>query len=432
MRALRLVLSLVLIPRLFASLLLFPLILSILLVYCQVLVTGTFLRVFQQNSQSVQEGFKKKEEKNLIREVVFGDAHPRPPIRVCRWEVVKTPLGVIKEVPPIEECRPDRLDVALHVSDPASFNPDEYIALFNGNFERLHLCKTCSPDTIITIGDDGQRTDSFSIWSIALLSINRMSDDFQDSFVRSLREIERIKILLGSRYFHSEGLTKPVLLTDFQVSMAVVLNVASLVVISLWLALKAHRRVLDYFARNGALLPMVAAAGKGSFYSAIWILTLMRVGFFILASIPLGYELFRTYFKDTKWATLFGDSALTFTLWIPALVASLGLATIVASIADLKQRHNMLSFVYRYIPLILCIVGSVLWGVTFIFDGTIARIIRDIIASIPILGVTPVLLAPVFTPSGWVLVIHCVATSVVIAFALRRNARWFAAHLEDL
>jgi len=68
MRALRLVFSLVLIPRLFASLLLLPLILSIVVVYVQLLVTGLFIQVNNTTAQVVETLFVLI--KNLI---LFGE-----------------------------------------------------------------------------------------------------------------------------------------------------------------------------------------------------------------------------------------------------------------------------------------------------------------------------------------------------------------------
>jgi len=207
---------------------------------------------------------------------------------------------------------------------------------------------------------------------------------------------------------------------------------ASLVIISLWLALKAHRKVLDYFARNGALLPMVAATGKGVFYAAIWILTLTRVAAFVCAAVPITFFGLTGLLSDRQLDQMIKINSPEFVLWVLALLASLSLATLIASIADLKHRHQFFSIGYRYVPLFFCLAGGFVWTGSFLFDGPFFGYFRALLSALPIVGAASILVAPVMQPQLSVLVVHLLLTSVLLVVALKRNARWFAAHLEEL
>jgi hypothetical protein len=211
-----------------------------------------------------------------------------------------------------------------------------------------------------------------------------------------------------------------------------VVNFALIVIITLWLAIKAHRKVLDYFVRNGALLPMVAACSKRSFYGALWILTVSRVLAFLAAAVPmtvvvfldlLGKEDLKRFFQGDIWALM---------LWGVTLVLSMSLATVIASIAELRQRHEILSFLYKYLPIFVSLLGGVIWVATFIFEGNAPSIIRQFLTACPIIGMVPVLIAPLFSPYAWLLVVNMVLTAALLAVTLNFNARWFAAHLEEL
>jgi hypothetical protein len=190
--------------------------------------------------------------------------------------------------------------------------------------------------------------------------------------------------------------------------------------------------VLDYFARNGALLPMVAATGKHSFYDAIWLLTVFRVGAFLLAAVPATLLVFTGLTEDQPIPSFFGEDRLFPYAWMVAIGLSFALATLIASIADLKHRHHFLSFLYLYLPIAVCAISAVGWGLTFLVDSPAFGYVRNIAAALPIVGMAPVLVSPLFQPSIWVLVAHALLTLGLIWLFLKRNAHWFAAHLEEL
>jgi hypothetical protein len=435
-QAFRLVYSLVMIPRLFLSLLFFPLVLSLLALYLQLLISAVAITALNRDSKDIEKTIKEAEDENFVREIIFGNSKRLAPATVCRW-IFEESVGADGKIerfeyPPTPECEPNRLDVALRVKDPATYDVTRYKAMFDGNTERLHLCSTCKPDIIIDVTREEVHSHVHSVWGLAILSMAMFTPEVKDHYLDVIKENEGNKGLIGKRFLHSEGFRFPISITGFETCVMLVLNIAFLIIVALWLALKAHRKVLDYFVRNGALLPMVAACGKTCFYSAIWLLTLGRVCVFLLAAVPLSLLMFSEIVDDEIFKLFIGDDYVAFSIWIISLIASMSLATLVASIAELKQRHSMMSFFYKYIPISLCVIGMTVWSFTFLLEGPVPSGIRVALSSIPIVGIGPVLIAPIFRPPFEVLVVHTLLTTVFFLYTARYNTRWFAAHLEDL
>lgn len=431
MRALQLALSLIRIPRMFLSLLLFPFVVGLLIVYLQLLVTSAFVKNSRSSAADIAERYNTLKEFNVARLLLFGQGENLPDVRVCRWRDVVV-AGKSGEVPPDDLCHPDRLDVALKVADPQTYDPGPYVQVFNGNVARVHLCKRCRPDVVIDLTQGPPRTTISSVWGVLLLSLLRFNDAANQQLIEAFKHFDSIRGLIGDRFLYISGFSEPMAIDRSAIVIAIVGNFAGLVVVALWLALKAHRKVLDYFARSGALLPMVAATGKGSFYSAIWILTGLRVGAFMVAAIPIAFTGIQALTPEDTKMLFFGGSPWKVLLWLTTLVSGLALATLVGSIAELKQRHQFLSFAYRYIPLILSGIGTVMWVFTFLIESGASVFTRNLVAATPIIGLAPILIGPLFRPSFDTLVIHLLLTVLLFLLAARHNARWFAAHLEDL
>lgn len=401
-------------------------------VYAQLVITGVALKVINRDAKVVEQQFNEMEDRNVVRKILYGESGKLKPIMVCQWRWDPLPDGGREEVPPTDECDPDRLDVALRSADISTLDIEGYKKLFDGNVARIHICETCRPDLVLRRDGDRMRSDIYSIWALGVMSLAMTPKQMHDHFVKAVKEGDNVRELIGKRYLHSEGFRRPISLSGFNTAMILVLNISFLVVITLWLALKAHRKVLDYFVRNGALLPMVAACGKRSFYSAIWVITLLRVGMFLLASIPLTFYSLHEFLSNELFNIFKEFDRIAFLLWLVTIMSSMGLATLIASIADLKHRHSFVSFIYRYIPISIAVIGSAIWVSSFIFEGQISGLLRSVITAIPILGMAPILVAPVFQPDFNILLIHASATIALIIFALGYNTRWFAAHLEDL
>ena len=432
MSPLKLTLALLRIPRLFFSLIFFPFLLSLVLVYVQLFLTAIAVKILNQDSSRYQQVFKEREENNFIRKLIYGSGKLLPDARICTWQKTKQANGEIIESNNDPECQPSRLDVALNIPNISEIQLETYKNIFNGNVERIHICESCQPDIVVSQTKDGMRTELKSIWATLIVGVVSFGKNTSEHYVEAIKSNEDTKKLLGKRSLLVPGYSTPITLSGLETNIVVVLNFALLIVIALWLALKAHRRVLDYFSRSGALLPLVASTGKRSFYVALWYLTLIRVAAFLFAALPLTILSLNHILHDGNAWLIFTKDFQTTLLWLVAIVSSLAFATLVASIAELKHRHNFLSFVYRYIPLLFCALGAILWVFSFIFEGSLAHLFRATLTTLPVIGMTPVMLAPIVKPNILILIAHSVLTLALFSFLLKHNTRWFAAHLEDL
>lgn len=433
MGALRLAWSLIIIPRLFFALIFFPLLLSLLLVYVQLVFTGAAFRVVNRDAGEIKSSLVAAKRYNIVRWFVYGDGYERKEMRECRW-VLEDPNDPAWEVPPSPECEPDRLDLAIHVKDPATFDASRYKKQFSGQIDRIHICRSCSPDLVVKHDENNRKleTRATSVWGVGVMSLGMINEEFGEKVVEMRRSFDDLKGLFGTRLYEPVGFRHPLDITKLHNSTLVLLNFSLIVIVTLWLAIKAHRRVLDYFVRNGALLPMVAACSKRTFYGALWILTGTRVGAFLVAAVPLSMIAFIEFVGRKELEFFFHGDTTAIIWWIVALVISISLSTMIASIAELRQRHEILSFLYKYFPILLSLIGGLLWTATFLVDGETSSLIRHVLTITPILGMVPVLVAPLFCPPIYILALHSILSGLMLMKALNHNARWFAAHLEEL
>jgi hypothetical protein len=92
----------------------------------------------------------------------------------------------------------------------------------------------------------------------------------------------------------------------------------------------------------------------------------------------------------------------------------------------------MANFLYRYVPILLALVGGAAWAFTFVFPTEAAGIVRTIFTALPVVGLAPVFIAPVTEPPYVALLFHGTVSLVALVFLVRVNMRWFAAHLEEV
>ena len=425
-RSFRIATALLRIPHLALSLFAVPLILSVGIVVVQLLVTGAAVQLMTTTGRAVVA--TNISDTNPIRWMIYGSGDLRGPLKVCRWG--PNPQGV--ESPLVEGCAPDRLDVAVQVDNPESFDISRFHKLFEGHIDRLHVCRSCQPDVVITPGTNGEiASTARSLFGLSILFLPYSNQEVVEQRTAVKEVYEDIQRSLGSISMHIPEISEAIGISSLKGTLPITTNIALLVVIALWLALKAHRKVLDYFSRNDVLLPLAAACGKQAFYSAIWILTLFRVGCFLGASIPLMY-----FGLDDIFSSNVGID-LSFSLahgaaWLVALVSALGLATVIASIAELKHRHSLLSVSYRFLPLLGAFFGAMVWGASFIMPLHACGVFRLIVSALPIVGIAPILVAPVTGLPYAPMMIHAVLAIIGLTWLLKRNARWFAAHLEEV
>ena len=119
-------------------------------------------------------------------------------------------------------------------------------------------------------------------------------------------------------------------------------------------------------------------------------------------------------------------------MWLIALVSTLSFAAILASIAELKHRQAVWTMIYRFLPITLAVFGAALWSFSFILPYDSMGIFRLVLSSIPIMGMAPIVVGPAISLPVLPMVIHAAFSIAMFLVLLKRNARWFAAHLEEI
>lgn len=428
-RALHIAWALLRVPNLTRHLFLLPILVSLLIVLGQLVTTGLFLKAASHSTLwSGEDKVEEAADINPIRLLLYGSGERRGELKVCRW--VPREENPTRERAPNAACKADSLDVAINVDNPQEFVADEYAAIFSGQIDRLHICKHCAPDAIISVGEDGTaHAQSYSMWGIAVLSLAFLPQEALRAERLDAVQLTRNRIGSISLFMPESGRLIPISATN--PAVAFTLNVVPLIIIALWLAVRAHGKVLEYFSHNHVLLPLVAATGKRAFYGALWILTGARVSCFLAASIPLVYMGLQGLAGEDMYKQLWQKWLLLLS-WFAAIVPAVALSTVIASISDLKHRHSIASFAYRYAPILIALGGGMVWGFTFVFPSSEAGMARSVVTAMPVVGLAPVFIAPVTEPPIASLVAHSVLSLGVLMALVRLNMRWFAAHLEDV
>lgn len=416
-----------------ATLLLAPVVTSILIVILQLFISAIFLQARQTRTTDVllEELKKSSDEKrgpSWYRTILIGDDLLKHGLKTCLWS--NHPVSG-KLVPPTPDCELQRFDVVVSPSVATEFGAPFYQKLFSGLFRAVHICEGCATDIIIWRNKDEIQTLFRSFLGFVLFQEVNFSEGFKKNYQQALEAKQEVSKRIGIPYFDLIGFREPTRLSSINAKIIVVLNIGFIIVTALWLALKAHRRVLNYLSHSGALLPLVAATGTSTFYASVWLLTLIRVGAFSLAAVALGVFVFIDVITDPVAFPLYGRP-LAMIAWIVSIIASLSLAALIASVAELKEHHDVVNIHYKLIPLIACVIGGLAWTATFLIEHPLLQPIRGLIGLIPVVGTTPILLAPVFEPYWYVLGINTVGTLILLFFIARYNSRWFAAHLDDI
>lgn len=432
MKSILLAFSLIRVPKLFVSLLLWPLIIGLIVSITQVSVSIAYFGLVTETPKEFQKRITTDDAGNKwLRQMIFGSDKALSQIQVCRWT---TEQGVEKA--PNQSCAPEALDIVILTDSPKTFDISEYEELLEGSTKKIHLCRNCKTDIIISQKADLISSDIYGLGALGVFMLLDTTSTLQNSHyvnarINAREKLEHIKKLRGTTYLHTPGLDTPINMSQATKTMMLILNTALITILTLWLALKGHRKVLDYFARNGALLPLVAACGKDTFYASLWIITMIRVSFFLLAVIPSTLFVFAKSVPDETLAVFVG-SAPDFILWVLGMIASLSSLAIIASIAELKHRHSMVSFLYRYVPLILAFLGTGIWFYAIFQPGPGIQLLQKSIACIPVIGISPILVSPLFNLGSTTIAAHSLLASALVMLMLRLNSRWFAAHLEEI
>lgn len=420
----RVALAFVRIPRLCLSLLLGPLVIGIGLVGFQLVLTSAYFKLMDRSAEDLEQDLSDRKHSQWLLDVLYGSNESLPPIAVCRWE---------GGAPPSPGCNIQPFDVALQVSNPLEFDPSRYVQHFDGASRRIHICQSCQADvTILVAGADSEtRLRGFMALGVAILA-ETFDRGISDQLIALKKASEGIETLYGVVLMKLGGVPNAINVTETEKAMVVIMNVGLFLVIALWLGLRAHRRVLDYFSRNGALLPLVAGIGKDSFYLAIWFITLLRVCGFLVACLPTTAYVLITAIRSGSAPSLAKMPVEIVVLWLAAVIVSLVALTILVGVSELQHREVWVSWGYKYLPLVLCALGTVVWLWSIFTSAHVAHDMQRFIGALPIVGIVPVLVTPIIAVEPLVLLFHVAMSIALITFCVRRNARWFAAHLEEV
>jgi hypothetical protein len=88
---------------------------------------------------------------------------------------------------------------------------------------------------------------------MALVQLSLLNGNTQRQRITIAREHEGLLDNLGEQILYINGLRKPIAIDDLGLLFAFIINVSFLVIVTVWLGLRAHRKVLDYFARSAVL-----------------------------------------------------------------------------------------------------------------------------------------------------------------------------------
>lgn len=428
MKAIRLAFSFIRVPGLFASLLMWPLVLGVFAGIGQVAISGIYIHFVTQSSAEYKAQVEEENQVDaLIRRWVYGSDKKLDSPIICRWH-----NGVQPADP---SCSLHPFDVVIRSADPDSFAVEDYKAYYNGAIQRIHICQNCSSNIQIegAPAPEGKKPKTI-ITSLKALAVmlnveSERGRDLDEHFVSARTDLDKIKQMRGEMVLVPAGFVGSVDITETAKTMLLIINISFLILIGTWISLKAHRRVLDYFARNDALLPLVAACGKRDFYLALWWITLMRVAAFLFAVVPATYYVYSELIPGETLKQLIGNP-FDFVLWVLTITISLTALTLIASISELRHRTSWVSFLYKYAPFIVWLIGSVLWGIFIFVNGTTAY--QNIIASIPVFGLSAIILSPIIKANQTVILAHALLSMLLALVIIRLNSRWFAAHLEEL
>lgn len=424
MRPLKLAISLLLVPRLAARLVLMPLLFAVVALALQLWLVNLTPRTVVPAS--------KIDDVNIARELVYHSSAPRPEIVICKW---KSKSGGV-EFPPGKACLVGPRDVAfVGVTDSSqskkSFADPEFLERLNGNFEKIHFCRQdCARGAGITVSGsfDSPEINVDGITNLLLLSdsISPRTDTMHQTFE-----------LAGRKLLSLRGLEAPIVLTGLEHQIARLLSLVMLVICCVWLSLRAHRRVLEYFASGGSLLPLAASAGPSNLYSALWLISGIRLVSFFAVSAPMIFALGVSGMIPSVSGNELGSSSGSSSeqlaeslVWFIAVTSSLVLTTLCASIADLKRRL-LTALLWRVIPLFLVGIGGAFWVLSLLDVIPSAVMLRNIILATPLLGLAPLVVSAIIPPPPILIVVHALLATSLSVIIARRNARWFAANLEE-
>ena len=433
MNSFRLALTFLSIPRLFLTLIFWPLFLGIVFATLQVSFSSFYISATERSPEQYRKDLLNDSMSNafVLQTVLPDQVIPATP-RMC----LRPSAGIVGTIPRSAEtdCTIADYDLVIRTNSFSEPSISYWSRIFSGIVAQIHICSDCSSHLTIDTTTTPTSTLLQDYKALVLFSTAKQASNYQ-ARIESLNAkqlIDDFKLYAGNVIFTPANQNGQIPLSNVNTLIVLLFNTATIILTTLWLLLRSHRKVLDYFAKNGALLPLVAACGKQSFYQSLWVITITRVLAFLLSCVPTTILVYRSIVDETSLNSfIFNDGGL-FILWLMAVSLGMGTLTIIASIADLKERHSTLSPWFRLTPLIACILGLVLWGYSLLFSAPWLYCAQRIIVATPVLGILPIMFAPLVSTNEWLLFVHIWLSTIITLALLKINARWFAAHLEEL
>ena len=178
-----LALSLIRVPKLFITLLLWPLVIGVGLAATQVVFTASFVQLLDEDTTKFQERINRPDPEDAwLRSHIYGRTEPFPALKVCRWKLEQS-TGTQLEVPPEDGCAITPNEVAIHVEDPEAFNSSLYEQFFTGTIAKLHICRNCKTDVILSLANNSRTENESNLYSIKSLGIFLLADSAHDKEV---------------------------------------------------------------------------------------------------------------------------------------------------------------------------------------------------------------------------------------------------------
>ncbi|MBP9838468.1 MAG: hypothetical protein KBC84_07115, partial [Proteobacteria bacterium] len=206
--AFKIAINLLSIPRLFASLLFWPIVIGLSCAVVQISASSAYIKFVEEKPQDYIKRLNAPDEfSEHMRNFLVGRKSEFTEIKVCRWSEVD---GVEKA--PVD-CEVHPLDVAINTDNVTDYNQEQYLNLYKGNVERLHICKSCKTDmTIHTNLENKNVTTITSLHGILLHGLVETTVDKKlgDHFINFKVKAEEYKKTSGTILFYPSGFKSPI------------------------------------------------------------------------------------------------------------------------------------------------------------------------------------------------------------------------------
>ena len=198
-QSLHVAVSLLRVRRLFFSLFLGPVLLGLIIVLVQTAATVILIDLSNEDSEQFGERMSSSTESEILRGYVFGSGEIPDQPRICN------------EIDAANECPLKESDIVVHNQSNRVIDIKEFQETFRGAAQRIHFCKDCTSDFILTVGESNTETRIFSLSGLAVLFLadNRRLVELRHHLTEAKSEKERAEKVQGNIKFHPPGLESP-------------------------------------------------------------------------------------------------------------------------------------------------------------------------------------------------------------------------------